>query len=94
MWYGIAPEGKSDFDLGFVALSYQQIGISIMAIAVTFPLNVLWITMFRKARVKGARKEKKDNSRSMVRKLMIKLCLGTYSCLCCSRMVAVWIVLQ
>jgi polycystin 1L2 len=52
MWYGIAPEGKTDFDLGFVELSYQQIGISVMAIAVTFPLNMLWITMFRKARVK------------------------------------------
>lgn len=49
MWYGVAPEGKNDLNLGFVSLSYQQIGISVMATAITFPLNLLWITMFRKA---------------------------------------------
>ena len=61
MWYGVAPEDKADFDLGFVSLSYQQIGISIMATAVTFPLNLLWITMFRKADPISAKQVNADN---------------------------------
>jgi hypothetical protein len=64
MWYGVAPEDKADFDLGFVSMSYQQIGISIMSTAVTFPLNIIWITLFRKAGIKPAKEKKTDKEKT------------------------------
>ena len=73
MWYGVAPEGKTDLDLGFTSISYQQIGISIMATAVTFPLNIIWITMFRKASPKAVKSDKKNDSENVKQEEMYSL---------------------
>ena len=52
MWFGTTPNAPSDITLGPISFSYSQIGISLMSAVLTLPLNLTWLTFFRKAKPK------------------------------------------
>ena len=50
MWFGVAPEGKVDIYLGFSGLSYEEILIGIISSLIVFPINMLFVIIFRKTK--------------------------------------------
>ena len=53
MWFRTQDNSTSDFNLGLISFSYSQIGISFMSVVLTFPINVMWLLFFRKAKRKS-----------------------------------------
>ena len=52
MWFRTQDSSTSDFNLSLISFSYSQIGIGLMSVVLTFPINVMWLLFFRKAKRK------------------------------------------
>lgn len=52
MWFEVAPEGQVDVYIGFQGFSYQEIIIGFISALIVFPLNLLFLLLFRKSREK------------------------------------------
>nr|XP_002732126.1 PREDICTED: polycystic kidney disease protein 1-like 2-like [Saccoglossus kowalevskii] len=58
MWYGIVPQTGESLDIGPFSLSPAQISIGVQANLIVFPISLLVIQIFRKARPKTKRKSR------------------------------------
>jgi hypothetical protein len=48
-WFQVAPKGKVDLYIGFQGYSYEELIIGAISALIVFPLNFLFLVLFRKS---------------------------------------------
>ncbi len=51
MWFGTFQEGKVDFYLGFKGYSYEEVLVGVVSSLMVFPINMIFVLIFRKSRL-------------------------------------------
>ncbi|XP_047143432.1 uncharacterized protein LOC101241823 isoform X1 [Hydra vulgaris] len=58
MWFQVAPDGKIDLYIGFQGYSLEEVAISFITVAMVFPINLLFVLLFKKSRQRNVPKKK------------------------------------